>query len=73
MHRRRLAVLDNYELVGNPVVTSTRLAYVPWVQEAVRPYGATRLPNGPAQGLSAALQRASVSAPQPDPPGAFAA
>jgi hypothetical protein len=62
MHRRRLDVLDSYELIGSPVVTSTRLAYVPWVQTAVQPYGATRLPSGPAQGLREALQRARLAA-----------
>ena len=62
MHRRRLDVLESYELTGNPVVTSTRLAYVPWVEQAVRPYGATRLPEGPAQGLWEALQRARLVA-----------
>jgi hypothetical protein len=62
MHRHRLEVLESYELIGSPVVTSTRLAYVPWVQQAVQPYGATRLPNGPAQGLWKALQRAQLAA-----------
>ncbi len=62
MHRHRLDVLDSYELIGNPVVTSTRLAYVPWVQDAVRPYNATRLPVGPAQGLWDALHRARLVA-----------
>jgi hypothetical protein len=62
MHRHRLSVLESYELIGTPVVTSTRLAYVPWVQQAVQPYGATRLPNGPAQGLWEALQRARLAA-----------
>jgi hypothetical protein len=61
MHRRQLDVLESYEVIGSPVVTSTRLAYVPWVQQAVRPYGATRLPNGPAQGLWQALQRAQLA------------
>jgi hypothetical protein len=62
MHRRRLEVLETYELIGRPVVTSTRLAYVPWVQQAVQPYGATRLPAGPTQGLWEALQRARLAA-----------
>ena len=65
MHRHRLRVLESYELIGTPVVTSTRLAYVPWVQQAVQPYGATRLPNGPAQGLWEALQRARLAADLP--------
>jgi hypothetical protein len=58
MHRHQLDVLDSYELIGTPVVTSTRLAYVPWVTQAVRPYNATSLPVGPANGLWDALQRA---------------
>ena len=62
MHRHRLDVLESYELIGSPVVTSTRLAYVPWVQEAVQPYRATRLPSGSASGLWQALQRAQVAA-----------
>jgi hypothetical protein len=62
VHRRRLDVLESYELTGSPVVTSTRLAYVPWVEQAVRPYGATTLPAGPAQGLWKALQRAQLLA-----------
>ena len=62
MHRHRLQVLESYELIGSPVVTSTRLSYIPWVQQAVQPYGATRLPNGPAQGLWKALQRAQLAA-----------
>jgi hypothetical protein len=62
MHRRHLDVLDSYELTARPVVTSTRLAYVPWVQEALQPYGATQLPSGPTQGLWDALQRARLAA-----------
>jgi hypothetical protein len=58
MHRHRLDVLDSYELIGTPVVSATRLSYVPWIDQAVEPYQATRLPVGPAQGLWAALQRA---------------
>ncbi|MDP1803831.1 MAG: hypothetical protein Q8K72_01570 [Acidimicrobiales bacterium] len=62
MPRRRLDVLDLYELTGSPVVTADRLAYVPWSRLAVEPYNATRLPVGPAQGLREALQRARRSA-----------
>ena len=69
MHRRRLEVLESYELIGSPVVTSTRLAYVPWVQQAVQPYAANRLPNGPAQGIWKALHRARLA---PAPPNAGA-
>ena len=69
MHRRRLAVLESYEVIGSPVVTSTRLAYVPWVQQAVQPYGATRRPIGPAQGLWKALQAARLAESLP-PSGA---
>ena len=60
MHRHRLDVLDSYELIGSPVVTATRLSYVPWVEQALKPYNATRLPVGPIQGLWDALQRARL-------------
>lgn len=62
MHRHRLDVIDSYELIGTPVVSSTGLSYVPWIDQAVEPYQATRLPTGPAQGLWAALQRARPEA-----------
>jgi len=62
MSRRRLGLLESYELIGSPVVTATRLSYIPWVQQAVKPYNATRLPIGPTQGLWDALQRAQVTA-----------
>lgn len=66
MHRRRLDVLDLYELTGSPVVTAGRLSYVSWSSLAVEPYNATRLPVGPAQGLREALQRARrAAAPAP--------
>jgi hypothetical protein len=65
MHRHRLDVLESYELIGSPVVTSTRLAYVSWVQQAVQPYGATRLPSGPARGLLKALEGARLAAHRP--------
>ena len=62
MHRHQLDVLDGYDVTGQPVVTATRLAYVPWVQQALLPYNATRLPQGPAKGLWDALQRARHAA-----------
>ena len=62
MHRRRLDVLDLYEVIGRPVVAGGRLAYVPWSVSAVEPYNATRLPVGPTPGLREALQRARRSA-----------
>jgi len=58
MPRHRLDVLEPYEVIGQPVVSSTRLSYRPWIDEAVAPYGATRLPVGVAVGLRDALQRA---------------
>ena len=62
--RRRLDVLESYELIGTPVVGATRLSYVPWVEQALKPYGATRLPMGAAPGLWEALHRAQpVTAP----------
>jgi hypothetical protein len=44
MQRHRLDVLEPYEVIGQPVVTQTRLQYVSWVEQAVRPYRATRIP-----------------------------
>ena len=64
MHRNRphrLDCLKSYELTGSPVLTSTRMAYVPWSSQAVLPYGATSLPSGPTQGLWKALQRAQLA------------
>ena len=49
-------------MIGQPVVSSTRLSYRPWIDEAVAPYGATRLPAGVAVGLWDALQRARLVA-----------
>jgi len=60
MHRHRLDVLESYELIGSPVVSATRLSYVPWVEQALKPYRATRLPVGPVQGLWNALQQARL-------------
>ena len=62
MFRRRLHVLDSYEVIGLPVVGATRLSYVPWIDCAVQPYRATRLPLGMATGLADALRRASEAA-----------
>jgi hypothetical protein len=60
MPRRRLDVLEPYEVIGQPVVSSTGLSYRPWIDEAVAPYGATRLPVGSTGALRDALQRAGV-------------
>lgn len=62
MFRRRLQVLDSYEVIGLPVVGATRLSYVPWIERAVQPYRATRLPLGSRTGLADALRRASEAA-----------
>ncbi len=62
MHRHRLDVLESYELTASPIVGATRLRYVPWVEQAVEPYHATRLPVGPVHGLWDALQRARLLA-----------
>ena len=61
-HRRRLQVLDSYEVLGQPVVTGSRLSYVPWIDQAVGPYTATRVPSGSATGLAsvATALRATV-------------
>ena len=63
MFRRRLQLLESYEVIGQPVVSSTGLAYVPWIDQAVRPYRATRLPSGVPTGLAGcadALRAATV-------------
>jgi len=62
MFRRRLQVLDSYEVIGLPVVGATRLSYVPWIECAVQPYTATQLPVGRVTGLADALRRASEAA-----------
>lgn len=61
-HHRRLDVLDSYEVVGQPVVGSTRLTFVPWIDQATAPYCATRLPNCTVVGLWDALKRAEHAA-----------
>jgi hypothetical protein len=61
MFNRRLQVLDSYEVIGLPVVGATRLSYVPWVECAVRPYSATRLPSGTTTGLAEAFRRAEAA------------
>ena len=61
MHRHRLDVLDGYEVIGHPVVSATRLVYIPWVRQAVGPYGATQLPTGSPSGLCAALEHARLA------------
>jgi hypothetical protein len=53
LHRRRLQVLDSYEVIGQPVVSGTRVSYVSRVEHAVRPYTATQIPSGTATGLAA--------------------
>jgi hypothetical protein len=62
MFRNRLQVLDSYEVIGLPVVTTTRLSYVPWIDLAVRPYTATSLPVGRMTGLADAFRRAADAA-----------
>ena len=49
--RRRLQMLDSYEVIGQPQVHGG-LTYVPWVEQAVRPYVATRIPTGTRTGLA---------------------
>jgi hypothetical protein len=62
MFHRRLDVLDSYEVIGQPVVGSTRLTFIPWIDQAVAPYEATRLPNCTVVGLWDALKRAGSAA-----------
>ena len=67
MFRRRLDVLDSYEVIGHPYVGPTRLTYVPWIDEAVQPYDATRLPNCTVVGLWDALRRSDALDAHDDP------
>jgi hypothetical protein len=60
MFRRHLDELDHYEVIGQPVVGPTGLTYVPWIDRAVEPYEATRLPNCTVVGLWDALRRAEL-------------
>jgi hypothetical protein len=62
MFHRRLDVLDSYEVIGQPVVGPMRLSFVPWIDQAVAPYQATRLPNCTVVGLWDALKRANSAA-----------
>jgi hypothetical protein len=61
MFRHRLQVLESYEVIGLPVVGPDRLTYVPWIDRAVEPYTATRLPAGRGSGLTDALRRAAAA------------
>jgi len=62
MSRHSLQMLESYEVIGLPVVGLARLSYVPWIDRALQPYGATRLPSGMTSGLADALRRAGVGA-----------
>ncbi len=61
MFRRRIIDLDDYEVVGQPVVGPEGLSYVPWIDLAVEPYNATRLPNCTVVGLWDAIRRTSAA------------
>lgn len=51
-------MLDDYEVIGCPVVGPEGLSYERWIDQAVKPYEATRLPNCTVAGLWDALRRA---------------
>ncbi len=55
-------VLDGYEVIGHPVVGPKGLTYVPWLDTAVAPYAATKLPQCTVVGLWDALRRAQLVA-----------
>lgn len=59
MPRCDLRILEDYEVIGTPIVSASGIAYVPWVEEAVKPYNATRLPHCTVHGLWDALRRGS--------------
>lgn len=62
-------MLDDYEVIGCPVVGPDGLSYERWIDQAVKPYEATRLPNCTVAGLWDALRRATppteMAAPGP--------
>lgn len=60
MSNRRIDVVESYEVLGQPVVGPTGLAYAPLIDEAIQPYQATRLPNCTVVGLWDALRRAEA-------------
>jgi len=60
MSNRRIDVLESYEVIGQPVVGPTGLTYIPWIDQAIEPYKATRLPNCTVAGLWDALKRAGA-------------
>jgi hypothetical protein len=62
MAHHDLRLLDDYEVIGTPVVSANGLAYVPWVVDAVKPYNATRLPHCTVHGLWDALRGRTTSA-----------
>lgn len=61
--RHRIQLLDRSKVIGYPEAHGG-LTYVPWVEEAVRPYVATRIPTGTGTGLApvAPALRAAVTA-----------
>ncbi len=61
MNRRRLQVLEDYEVTGLPIVSAAGLTYVRWIEQATLPYAATRLPVGRGTGLAEALHRAATA------------
>ena len=61
MSRCDLRFLDDYEVIGQPVVSATRLAYRPWIEQAVQPYNATRLPHCTVHGLWDALRQQAAA------------
>jgi hypothetical protein len=63
MHRRRLQVIEPYEVLGEPRVTATGVAYRSIVELVTEPYRATRLPVGRPTGLAQALAMAQVVSP----------
>jgi hypothetical protein len=60
MSHHDLHLLDDYEVIGQPVVSASGLVYRPWIDEAVKPYNATRLPQCTVHGLWDALRRVSA-------------
>jgi hypothetical protein len=61
MHRRRLQVIEPYEVLGEPRVTATGIAYRSIIDMVTEPYRATRLPVGCPTGLIEALALAKAA------------
>jgi hypothetical protein len=63
--RRRLQVIEPYEVLGQPVVSPVGLVYRPILDYVTQPYRVTALPVGFRTGLIEAMARADRGAAGP--------